>query len=151
MRRLCPDRLSAGSTEAQLAAYFACSDSMYLVRFTRRRCTSLSCPLLTLQNDAHHTGISLDPCAGTADSLRMEDETLIEGSFPPLFLLSSQRNGGINQDAARTNRGLQPLQQRCLQTNGTVSTSRRPHFAAGNFLLLARRACELYVGTWDEA
>src|SRR5450759_406993 len=65
---------------------------MYWVRFAVRCCTSLSCPLLMLQNNAPHTGISLDPCAGRAVSPRMEDETFSAGYFPPLFLLSRVRS-----------------------------------------------------------
>src|SRR5450759_5119494 len=45
-----------------------------------------------LQNNAPHTGISLDPCAGRADSPRMEDETFSAGYFPPLFFLSRVRS-----------------------------------------------------------
>src|ERR1039458_7403991 len=67
---------------------------MYLVRFATRCCTSPSCPLLILQNNVPHTGISLDPCAGRSDSLRMEDETFSAGYFPPLFLPSRVRSVG---------------------------------------------------------
>src|SRR5271157_3664816 len=38
--------------------------------------------------------MSLDPCAGRADSPRIEDVTFRVGYFPPLFLLSRVRSVG---------------------------------------------------------
>src|SRR5208337_2023881 len=55
---------------------------------------SPSFPLLRVQNNAPHTGMSLDPCAGVADSPRMEAVTFNAGYFPPLFLLSRVRSVG---------------------------------------------------------
>src|ERR1017187_3187159 len=92
----CPKTAQRRIHRCSTAAYFTCRDSMYLVRFATRCCTSPWCPLLTLQNNVPHTGMSFDPCAGSSDSLRMEDETFSEGYFPPLFLLSRVRLlGGI--------------------------------------------------------
>src|ERR1019366_9809742 len=45
-------------------------------------------------NNDPQTGMSLDPCAGRADSPRMEDVTFSAGYFPPLFLLSRVRSVG---------------------------------------------------------
>src|SRR5208283_6156876 len=67
---------------------------MYLERFTTRCCTSPSCPLLIFQNKVPHTGISLDPCAGRADSPRRVAVTFRAGYFPPLFLLITVRSVG---------------------------------------------------------
>src|ERR1039457_5082988 len=75
-------------------AYRACRDSMYLVRFVTRCCTSPSCPPLIFQTNDPHTGISFEPCAGRTVSPWMEDLTFISGYFPPLFLLSRVRSLG---------------------------------------------------------
>src|SRR5271166_5637462 len=86
--------LAPRSADTRQAAYFACRDSTYWVRFATRCCTSASCPPLTLRNNGPQTGISLDPCAGRSDVPRRIELTFRAGNFPPLFLLSTVRSAG---------------------------------------------------------
>ena len=98
---------------------------MYLVRFDTRCCTSPSCPPLRFQNNDPHTGMSLDPCAGRADSPRMEDVDFQRGILPSVVLAQQGKVGGRNLQ--RAGRGTAAFAVRSM-ANGTVC---RVHVLAG--------------------
>jgi hypothetical protein len=53
--------------------YFVCNPSMYSFRFATRCCTSLWCPWLMCQNREPQTGISFEPCAGSASGVSADN------------------------------------------------------------------------------